>query len=220
MKKLIILSLFVANYSLGQSITITPTNALDTEVTKIQKNGIGLDHSSADGGTRVGTYSIGGVAVIQTHSNHALGFATNNSSPKMTLATTGNFGIGTILPSQKLHVVGNGYFTGNLDSDGSLSGSSLTLGTGSTINKFIKILKTGQQIFGIVGNTCSNEYYAVTGVDSGDTVILNMESAFSTLTVANVRASGLNQVEVKFCNIANANTNLQTGINMRFTVIK
>lgn len=214
------LSLFVANYTFGQSITIVPSNATNTEVTKIQKNGIGIDHSSADGGTRIGTYSIGGVAVIQTHSNHALSFATNNSSPKMTLATSGNFGIGTILPTQKLHVVGNGYFSGNLDSDGALSANSLTLGTGSTLNKFIRTLLTGQQIFGVVGNTCDTDYYQVSGVDFGDTVILNIESAFSNLTVANVRASGLNQVEVKFCNIGNANTNLLTNINMRFTIIK
>jgi hypothetical protein len=104
--------------------------------------------------------------------------------------------------------------------DGLVSAGTLNIGGGSTINKYIKLLLSGQQIFGVVNNTCSLQYYTVTGADFGDTVILNMDSPFSTLVVSNVRVTGLNQVEVKFCNIGNSNTVLQTGIFMRFTVIK
>lgn len=204
----------------GQSVTIVPSNTVNTEFLKINKPGIGLDHRLPNGLVGVGTYASSAGGYIQTHTNHPLYFATNNGNNQMALLVNGNFGIGVNVPTQKLHVEGNAYVSGNLDSDGSVSANTLTVGGGSTINKFIKVLLSSQQIFGVVNNTCSLQYYSVAGADFGDIVILNMDSPFSTLVVANVRVTGLNQVEVKFCNIGNSNTILQTGISMRFTVIK
>jgi hypothetical protein len=222
MKKLffLLISYLSSFITYAQSITLTPNTADNANVTEFKKNGIGLDHRNSTGLVGVGTYANAAGGFIQTHTNHPLNFSTNNGNAQMTLTTAGNFGIGTLTPLNKLHVVGNAFISGNLDSDGLITGATLNIGGGSTINKYLEVSLAGQQIFGIVNNTCDVQYYTVAGVNTGDAVILNMESAFSTLTVANVRASGFNQVEVKFCNIGNANTILQTGLAMRFTVFK
>jgi hypothetical protein len=70
----------------------------------------GLTHS--DGTTTVGTY-IGGSSSgasggwFGTQSNDNLYFFTNNGQPSMTVATTGNVGIGTATPRTTLDVAGN-----------------------------------------------------------------------------------------------------------------
>jgi hypothetical protein len=112
MKKLIIIFLFISNYTFAQSVTIVPTNANDTEVVKIKKYGRGFEHRSADGLTAVGTWVGGGLAQIQSHTNHALSFAANDGNQMMTLATNGNLGIGNNTPTQKLHVQGNAFVSG------------------------------------------------------------------------------------------------------------
>ncbi|SDW58047.1 hypothetical protein SAMN05444410_1048 [Hydrobacter penzbergensis] len=55
--------------------------------------------SSSDGAT-VGTY-------LASYSNHPLMFGTNHSTAQVTLVSSGNLGIGTINPSEKLSVNGN-----------------------------------------------------------------------------------------------------------------
>ncbi|MER0439586.1 hypothetical protein [Emticicia sp. W12TSBA100-4] len=222
MKKLIITFSFLLSSAITfcQSVTISPTSLVENPIQSITKVGIGLDHRHPNGLVGVGTFAQSASGYIQTHTNHPLHFSTNNGPAHMTITTAGQIGMGTITPSQKLHVVGNTYITGNMDSDGLVSAGTLSIGGGSTINKYLEVALTGQQIFGVVNNTCDLNYYAVAGVNTGDAVILNMESAFSTLVVANVRASGANQVEVKFCNIGNSNTVLLQNLNMRFTVFK
>jgi hypothetical protein len=108
-------------------------------------------------------------------------------------------------------------FSGNVNVGGVLSPDVLNIGgLGSAITKIKRTTITGQQIFGVVNNTCDLNYYSVPGAVIGDNIILNIDSPFSTLTVANVRVSAADQVEVKFCNIGNSNTVLLTGLTFRF----
>jgi hypothetical protein len=105
MKKILLLSLFISFKIFGQSVTIVPNNLSDAEFLKIKKDGIGLDHRSANGLVGVGTYSYALAGVIQTHTNHRLSFSTNNGNEQMTLTTTGRIGIGLISPTAQLDVV-------------------------------------------------------------------------------------------------------------------
>jgi hypothetical protein len=50
--------------------------------------------------------------MVFTHSNHKLGFATNNAAPQMALDTSGRLGIGTTAPGAKLQVAGSVHVTG------------------------------------------------------------------------------------------------------------
>ena len=106
MKKILFYLLFISFKMFGQSITIVPSNVSNTEFLKINKDGIGLDHRSANGIIGVGSYSDGSGAYIQTHTNHPLNFATNNSTSKMTLTTAGRLGIGITAPNELLDVNG------------------------------------------------------------------------------------------------------------------
>jgi uncharacterized protein YaiE (UPF0345 family) len=70
-------------------------------------NNYGMVHS--DGSVKLGTYlqdgvqgSIGGQ--IGTVSDHPLGFFTNNLNSQVTLLQNGNFGIGTLIPADRLTV--------------------------------------------------------------------------------------------------------------------
>lgn len=88
----------------GQAVTIVPSSTSNTEFFKIKKDGVGLDHRSANGLVGVGTYSIANGGYIQTHTNHPLYFATNNGAVQMTLATSGRLGIGISAPTATLDI--------------------------------------------------------------------------------------------------------------------
>ena len=60
------------------------------------------------GSVSVGSYVDATAGGYGTRSNHPLHFFTNNLAPQATLATNGNFGIGTTSPNAKLHVAGGG----------------------------------------------------------------------------------------------------------------
>ncbi len=108
----------------------------------------GYGFEQTDGTVRMGTYVGSGINIggwIGTQSNHPLHFEVNSGSPKMTLATSGNFGIGTTTPVTKLDVAGDisssgyiscsGYLTaagniysyGNIGCDGDVSADRLIL---------------------------------------------------------------------------------------------
>ena len=78
--------------------TITPGRRLTVQTS----TGIGLSHTN--GAVEIGTYVNSNGGWLQTHSNHPMFFATNNSSAQMTLTPAGNLGIGTIAPTDKLSV--------------------------------------------------------------------------------------------------------------------
>lgn len=104
MQKIVYIFLFIANFSFGQSLIISPNSGTNSEVLKISKIGIGLDHRTTNLLVGVGTYVNGSFGILQTHTNHPLGFATGNGSVKLTLQTSGNFGVGMTDPQYLLDV--------------------------------------------------------------------------------------------------------------------
>ncbi len=99
---LIIIWVIAGIPALCQSITLDPYQS--NEISIIKKEGIGFSHQSVDGSVKVGTKLNGTEAIIQTHTNHNLGFSTNNVAPQMTLSTSGLLGIGTQEPLDILDI--------------------------------------------------------------------------------------------------------------------
>lgn len=217
MKKLIILIVFITHYTFAQSVTIAPSVA--NQALEIKKLGVGIDHRDKNNMIGVGTYVDNSVAFFQSHTNHPLNFSTYYSSGQLTLLTNGNVGIGSLNPSYKLHVIGNAYVSGNLESDGLISVGSLNIGGGSIINKYFKVFLSGETIPAITAKTCSTKNFSVSGVTSADVIMGHIVGAYSGNTaIATVRPL-TNQVEVKFCNNANTNSSIQT-VDLKFTIIK
>lgn len=104
MKKLLLL-LFISATALGQSVEINPSSTAAQSNAIIKKSGIGFEQTN--GTIRVGTYvhNTHG-ALIQTHSNHPLGFSTANGFRQLVLNTDGKVGIGNDLPAYWLDVNG------------------------------------------------------------------------------------------------------------------
>ena len=94
----------------------------------VKANNIGFTQEDASGASRVGFYTSATSAWLQTHSNTNLSFATNNNATsQMTLQTgTGNFGIGTTTPTEKLEVAGKTKTTNLQVTTGAGAGKVLT----------------------------------------------------------------------------------------------
>lgn len=68
--------------------TNNPSNLLT-----VSFNGQGITQQSSDASTKIGFYTGGNAAYLQTVTNHPIYFATNNGTAQMTLSTTGNLGL-------------------------------------------------------------------------------------------------------------------------------
>lgn len=73
---------------------------------KLEVNAIGAGIVNTDGTRIFGTYLDSVGVAVGSRSNHNFHLYTNNGSPQFTLTTSGNVGIGTTSPSQKLDVNG------------------------------------------------------------------------------------------------------------------
>lgn len=74
--------------------------------------GAGIVQESASGLAKIGFYTNGSNAYIETLTNTPLRFATNDGLAQMILTTNGNVGIGTEAPTSKLHVEGSSFING------------------------------------------------------------------------------------------------------------
>jgi len=107
----IAISLLVLANLKAQNVGIgTSTPAYPLTVVAAGSKGI----TQKDGALEIGFYTGPTSAYLQTWTNHPLHFATNNGSAQLTLATNGNFGVGTTTPSTKLHVTGNTSLMGDV----------------------------------------------------------------------------------------------------------
>jgi hypothetical protein len=89
----------------GGNVAVGTTVANEKLV--VASNGIGISQQNSGGTTKIGFYTSGSAAYLQTHTNNDLLFSTNNGSTQMILTTAGNVGIGTTNPTYKLAVNGN-----------------------------------------------------------------------------------------------------------------
>ena len=79
--------------------TTTPLSALGVQTAS---GNYGLTHTN--GTVTVGTYVNANFGWFGTRSNHPLTFFTNDGGPSVTLATNGNFGLGTSNPINRLQI--------------------------------------------------------------------------------------------------------------------
>lgn len=118
-KNVIILALLLGTISAqAQKVGIgtkSPDYPFTVKDTLNSGNGMGMAQVSLNGLVALGTYVDNASAFIQTHTNNDLSFSTNNGSAQMLLQkSTGNLGISTINPSEKLEVNGNVKISGSL----------------------------------------------------------------------------------------------------------
>jgi hypothetical protein len=89
------------NVGIGTGVTV-PSSLLT-----VRKDGIGFTQEDVSGTSKIGFFTDASSAFIQTHSNTDMNFGTANGPARMTLQTgTGNVGIATATPTEKLEVVG------------------------------------------------------------------------------------------------------------------
>jgi hypothetical protein len=82
--------------------TTTPSHNLEVKV-----DGLGFSQTTSDGTKKIGTYAGADGLYLQTHTDDALNFATNNSLAQMTLNANGNLGIGIVTATAKLDIAGD-----------------------------------------------------------------------------------------------------------------
>jgi hypothetical protein len=117
--------------------TATPSAKLEA----IGSNYI-IKWGSQSGGAVGGLYSAGNVQV-GSFTNHPLQFFTNDSSAQVTLATSGNFGIGTATPTTRLQVAPAGGYT--------------TIGsTNAAISIYDPAVSSANLVFGINGSASNS----------------------------------------------------------------
>jgi len=73
---------------------------------EVKADGQGFSQTTSDGTKKIGTYANTDGLYLQTHTDDALNFATNNSLAQITLNTNGDLGIGVTDPTAKLDIAG------------------------------------------------------------------------------------------------------------------
>ena len=139
-----------------------------------------------DGSGNAVTLKMGGFGdtsrgEIFTHSNHALGFATNNAATQMVLSTDGNLSINTTANVQKLRVYDSrgaaGYKTALFESNDTANGTRIVIAnTGNTSGRGLGI-NVGGQSYGPGQDKASFGWY-------------NADNTFSYLNALTISSDG------------------------------
>ena len=133
-------------------------------ITSCDNNNVILgSYAHETGGNSTGSGSIG------TESNHPLRILTNYTE-RIRITETGNIGIGTSSPSQKLDVNGNINFSGNLYKSGSIltlsnysDSSTLISDTTFVSNLYDKLHDNEINIYDTIKNGCSTVSFSIRG---------------------------------------------------------
>jgi hypothetical protein len=158
------------------NIGIGTTAPADILTIKTTTSSYGLTHT--DGAISLGTYVGTGAGQFGTKSNHRLDFYTNDSPAQLTIATSGNVGIGTISPSGNLSVNPAQYSTGTAS-----QATTTVTGTGTT---FTSAMVGSQLIF-------ANGISAGTIAAFGSATSLTVSTSQSIADQAySIKYSGLN----------------------------
>ncbi len=134
MKQLItILTIFITTVSYAQNVGIG--TSIPTKPLTVVSNGIGLSQESSTGAAKIGFYTSGTNAYLQTHNAVDLKFATNDSTFSMILKRgSGNLGVGQANPTAKLDVNGTIKITDGTQGDGKVLTSDAA-GNGTWANQ-------------------------------------------------------------------------------------
>ena len=161
-----VVNVFAQNVGIG---TATPSKPLT-----VKADGIGLSQESSTGGAKIGFYTSGTNAYVQTHNAVDLKFATNDSTFSMILKRgSGNLGIGQPNPTAKLDVNGTVKITDGNQGDGKVLTSDAA-GNATWQNSAYGSL----QRFHFLINNTQNDYNSVltTVYNYGSTTVGNGSS--------------------------------------------
>jgi hypothetical protein len=178
----------IANSKVGIGTT-SPSTKLHVQTAT--NGGIVVNDGTVNG-IIYGSTTLTNSFAIGTTSNHPLILGTNNTFPQMTLATSGNVGIGTASPAEKLDVNGNVAVTGALSATGLVSttavgGSFSATGT-STSARSVRI-----------GNTSGDVYFGVEGSSGGS--FFTGASAYASVIYSNSNPIELIQAGTKVVSV-------------------
>jgi hypothetical protein len=158
------------------------------------KISMGVTSSSADGFINVGNTGAGHVAT-----DPSIKFLTN-SSEKMRITNTGNVGIGTATPSEKLDVIGNAEVSGNFQFTGGVTHYIKTMSGGSDASPIVFRMWDGSQNVDVmtlkengnvgIGTTSPAQKLDVVGKislkDAGDSIFVGYQAGLNDDASANL----------------------------------
>jgi hypothetical protein len=132
----------------------------------------------------IGYLGTSNLRIVNTISNGSIKLSTGNND-RVIVDSFGNIGIGTMSPSNKLHVIGDGQFTSNLISLGNLSISGITTLSSNLGVSGITMLSSN---LGVSGITMLSSNLGVSGIT---TLSSNLGVFGNTTLSSNLEVSGI-----------------------------
>jgi hypothetical protein len=132
----------------------------------------------------IGYLGTSNLRIVNTISNGSIKLSTGNND-RVIVDSFGNIGIGTMSPSNKLHVIGDGQFTSNLISLGNLSISGITT---LSSNLGVSGITTLSSNLGVSGITMLSSNLGVSGIT---TLSSNLGVSGITTLSSNLGVSGI-----------------------------